>query len=201
MHRVTKTIVSDCNVKLLSYFCKTLCAKLEIKLLFSSDYHPQTDGKTEVTNRTLSTLLHVLTKKTSRGQKNACHSRVHQQSSMTLYNQHIPLRCGLWLQPIVAIGHPPATTTRGSKRGREHIGATYLKKVHEDTRHTTERQVQRLATKLNTNKHPMVFNPGDLVWLHLRNDYFPTELKSKILGASTLQRQHLQGRPHATSTM
>jgi hypothetical protein len=57
----------------------------------------------------------------------------------------------------------------------------YLKKMHEDTRHTIERQVQRLATKLNINKQPMVFNIGDLVWLHLRKDRFPNERKSKLL--------------------
>ena len=34
------------------------------------------------------------------------------------------------------------------------LQATHLKKVHEDTRNTIERQVQRLATKLNVNKHP-----------------------------------------------
>ena len=57
----------------------------------------------------------------------------------------------------------------------------YLKKMHEDTRHTFERQVQRLATKLNVNKQPMIFNNGDLVWLHLRKDRFPNERKSKLL--------------------
>jgi hypothetical protein len=70
---------------------------------------------------------------------------------------------------------------------QEHINmaasaqATYLKKVHEDTRHTIEHQVQCLVAKLNFNKHPMVFNPGDLVWLHLRKDRFPNERKSKLL--------------------
>ena len=59
--------------------------------------------------------------------------------------------------------------------------ASYLKKVHEDTRQTIERQVQRLATKLNINKHRIVFNIGDLVWLHLRKDRFPNEHKSKLL--------------------
>ena len=56
----------------------------------------------------------------------------------------------------------------------------FLKKMHEDTRNTIERQVQRLATKLNVNKQLMMFNVGDLVWLHLRKDRFPNEGKSKL---------------------
>ena len=58
----------------------------------------------------------------------------------------------------------------------------YLKKMHEDTRHTIKHQVQRLATKLNVNKQPMIFNIGHLVWLHLHKDRFPNERKSfKVL--------------------
>ena len=57
----------------------------------------------------------------------------------------------------------------------------HLRKVHEDTRHTIEHQVERLATKLNINKHPMVFDIGDLVCLHLRKDRFPTKRKSQLL--------------------
>ena len=59
--------------------------------------------------------------------------------------------------------------------------ASYIKKMHEDTRHTIERQVQRLATKLTVNKHPMIFNIGDLVWLHHSKDRLPNERKSKLL--------------------
>ena len=52
-----KTIVLDRDAKFLSYYWKTLWCKLGAKLLFSTTCHPQTDGQTEVVNRTLSTLL------------------------------------------------------------------------------------------------------------------------------------------------
>ena len=58
-----KTIVSDHDTMFLSYFWKTLCAKLGTRLLFSTTCHPQTDGHTELVNRTLSMLLRALIKK------------------------------------------------------------------------------------------------------------------------------------------
>jgi hypothetical protein len=52
LHGVPNTIVSDRDVK------------LGIKLLFSTTCHPQTDGQTEVVNRTLSTMLRAILKTT-----------------------------------------------------------------------------------------------------------------------------------------
>ena len=58
--------------------------------------------------------------------------------------------------------------------------AEYMKKLHEETRATIEQQVLRQAQVKNKHKKPMVFQEGDLVWLHLRKDRFPQERNSKL---------------------
>jgi hypothetical protein len=51
------------DTKFLNYFWKTLWGKLGMRLLFSTMCYPQTDGKTNVVNCTLSTLLRVVLNK------------------------------------------------------------------------------------------------------------------------------------------
>ncbi|XP_074292436.1 uncharacterized protein LOC141619308 [Silene latifolia] len=57
LHGIPKTIVSDRDTKFMSYFWKTLWRLLKTKLLFSTAHYPQTDGQTEVTNKTLGRIL------------------------------------------------------------------------------------------------------------------------------------------------
>jgi len=60
LHGIPKTMVSDRDVKFVSYFWKTLWHKMDTKLKFSSAFHPQTDSQTEVIQRTLGNLFRCL---------------------------------------------------------------------------------------------------------------------------------------------
>nr|KYP49579.1 Transposon Ty3-I Gag-Pol polyprotein [Cajanus cajan] len=62
LHGLPKTIVSDRDAKFLSHFWKILWESLGTKLVYSTTCHTQTNGKTEVVNRSLSTLLRVILK-------------------------------------------------------------------------------------------------------------------------------------------
>jgi hypothetical protein len=60
LYGLPKTIVSDRDVRFMSYFWKTLWHLLGTKLKFSAAYQPQTDGQNEVVNRSLGNLLKCL---------------------------------------------------------------------------------------------------------------------------------------------
>ena len=60
LHGLPKNIVSDRDSRFLGHFWKTLWKKLGTDMSFSSAYHPQTNGKIEVVNRSLGNILRSL---------------------------------------------------------------------------------------------------------------------------------------------
>jgi len=59
LHGMPKEIISDRDTKFTSSFWKSLFVCFETKLLFSTSYHPQTDGHAERVNQVLKDMLRM----------------------------------------------------------------------------------------------------------------------------------------------
>ena len=60
LHGLPISIVSDRDTKFVGNLWRTLWKKLGANLSFSSVYHPQTDGQTEVVKKSLGNILRIL---------------------------------------------------------------------------------------------------------------------------------------------
>ena len=167
LHGVPKTIVSDWDTKFLSYFWKTLWAKLSTKLLFSTTCHPQTDGQTEVVNRTLSTMLRAVLKKNLKlwedclphvefAYNKPVHSTTNSCPFEIVYGfkPHTPM----YLLPLSLLEQVNLDATKRSD---------LIKRLHAETRNNIEKKSAQYAKHANKGKKKVTFQPEDLVWLHL----------------------------------
>ena len=59
--------------------------------------------------------------------------------------------------------------------------AEFVKSLHEQVRKNIEARTKMYARQKNKGRKELVLEPGDLVWIHLRNDRFPAEMKSKLI--------------------
>jgi len=53
-------------------------------------------------------------------------------------------------------------------------------KLHETTKENIERMSAKYKFAGNNGRKQLIFEPGDLVWLHLRKDRFPYLQKYKL---------------------
>lgn len=173
LHGIPRTIVSDRDTKFLSYFWKTLWAKLGTKLLFSTTCHPQTDGQTEVVNRTLGTLLRAIIKKNLKSWEEclpfiefAYNRSVHSSTKFS------PFEIVYGFNPItpldlISLPVSERLNPDGQKK------AEFVRNLHERVKVNIEKKNLQYTKQANKGRKKMVFEKGDWVWLHLRKERFP----------------------------
>jgi hypothetical protein len=59
--------------------------------------------------------------------------------------------------------------------------AAWILKMHELTKSNIEKMDAKYSSYKNKGRKHLTFEPGDLVWLHLRKDRFPELRKSKLM--------------------
>jgi hypothetical protein len=181
LHGKPRTIVSDRDAKFLSYFWKTLWCKLGTKLLFSTTCHPQTDGQTEVVNRTLSTLLRAIIRKNIKTWEECLpHVEFAYNRAVHSATKFSPFEIVYGFNPLTPLDLSPLPLT-------EHVNldgkkkADFVKQIHEKARLNIERRTDQYVTQANKGRRQLVFEPGDWVWLHMRKERFPAKRCSKLL--------------------
>uniref|UniRef100_A0A2N9G165 Integrase catalytic domain-containing protein n=1 Tax=Fagus sylvatica TaxID=28930 RepID=A0A2N9G165_FAGSY len=180
LHGVLRSIVSDRDVKFLSYFWKVLWGKLGTKLLFSTTCHPQTDGQTKVVNRTLSTLLRTIIQKNLKNWEDclpfiefAYNRSVHSTTDFS------PFEIVYGFNPLTPLDLLPLPVNeRTSLDGQKK--AEMVKKLHESVRQHIEKKNEQYANKANKGRRQVIFEPGDWVWVHMRKERFPARRRSKL---------------------
>jgi RNase H-like domain found in reverse transcriptase/Reverse transcriptase (RNA-dependent DNA polymerase)/Integrase zinc binding domain/Integrase core domain len=180
LHGVPRTIVSDRDAKFLSHFWRVLWAKLGTKLLFSTTCHPQTDGQTEVVNRTLGQLLRTMVRSNLKSWED-CLPFVEFAYNRCIHSStgYSPFEVVYGFNPLTPLDLMPLpfkeiVSTDGKKK------ADLVKSIHEKARAQIEKKNEHYANQKNKGRRVMQFEPGDWVWVHLRKERFPSKRKSKL---------------------
>lgn len=180
LHGLPESIVSDRNSKFLSHFWRCLWKLLRTELKFSSAYHPQTDGQTEVVNRSLGNLLRSLV---------GSHTKQWDQhlfQAEFAFNRAIHRSTGFSPFQVVCGFNPRSSLDLAP--------VPYLQRVHttadalvENLQHIHEIAAQNLVassakykTAAHKHRRHVEFEVGDFVWAVLIKELFSAGTYNKL---------------------
>jgi hypothetical protein len=158
-----------------------LWAKLETKLLFSTTCHHQIDGQTNVVNMMLSTMLRAVLKKNIKMWEE-CLPHVEFAYNHSLYSttKMCPFKIVYGFLP-----HAPIDLVDLPTSEKLNFDATQRAELMLKLHYTTKENIERMNAKYkitgDKGRKQLDFALGDLVWLHLRKEWFPDLRKSKLM--------------------
>lgn len=193
LHGLPRTIISDRDVKFTGLFWRTLWKKLGTQLNFSSAYHPQTDGQTEVVNRSLGNLLRSLTGENSRLWDRAlAQAEFAYNDSPNRSTRHSPFQILYGMHPRgIHELRDLGKLERRSANGEDFAEA--MSELHEKVKIRLQDNVQKYKQQADSKRREVHFNVGDEVLAHLCRERFPkgtyNKLKYKKIGPCKILRK------------
>nr|GEW47875.1 hypothetical protein [Tanacetum cinerariifolium] len=153
LHGIPRSMVSDRDVKFLSHFWVTLWRKMGTKLKFSTSSHPQTDGQTEA----------------EFAYNRAPNKTTGRSPFMVVYglNPKTPLY-------LVVLD----TSTKFNQEASDR--ASDINALHQLVHDKITKSNELIKYRRDKGRKHILFQPGDLVWVHFRKDRFPAKRRSKF---------------------
>jgi hypothetical protein len=184
LYGLPKTIVSDRDVKFMSYFWKTLWHLVGTKLKFSSAYHPQTDGQTEVVNRSLGNLLRCLV---------GDHARTWDSIlpiAQFAYNKSVNRTIGM--SPFEVVHGYKARKPLDLLPMSPHVRmsesteafARHVHDLHKDISNRIHSSNTRYKVQADSRRRHLEFAVGDYVMIRIRPEQFPSGTVKKLQARS-----------------
>ncbi|GBG65761.1 hypothetical protein CBR_g52352 [Chara braunii] len=100
-HGLPLSIISDRDPRFASRFWRRLHEVYGTQLRFSSSYHPQTDGQTEITNRTLGDILQKIVRDDQQWDLHLAHAEIAYNHAVSPATGMSPYYCDLGYHPRV----------------------------------------------------------------------------------------------------
>ena len=180
LHGVPKFITSDWDTKFISHFWRTLWKHFDTSLNYSSTSHPQTDGQTEVVNRTLGNLIRCISgEKPKQWDLALSQAKFAYNSSVSRSTSKSPFAIVYCVPPKHALDLVPLLelieVSQAAKNMAEHIQA-----MQEEVRQKLEATNAKYKEVADKKRCEKIFNVGDLVLVYLRKERFPVGTYNKL---------------------
>jgi transposase InsO family protein len=165
-HGIPKTIISDRDKLFTSNYWATLMAEIGIQRKLSTAYHPQTDGQTERTNRTMKTYLKIFSNTSQTNwvallpmAQMSYNNKLSEATGKTPYFANHGKHPNLFQRTL-----PSPKAEAAIKSAKE------MKKIHEEmSRKLNHAQEQSISYVNKKRKTAPQLKEGDKVYLHTKN--------------------------------
>ncbi|GJU18429.1 putative nucleotidyltransferase, ribonuclease H [Tanacetum coccineum] len=180
LHGLPSSIVSDRDTRFLSHFWRSLWKMVNTQLNFSSAYHPQTDGQTEVVNRSLGNLLRCLVGDHVKAwDQKLCQAEFAHNHAVNRSTGFSPFQVVYSAQPRGPLDLMSLPVS-GSVPKKVQDFVEGLREVHKAVCDNLVRANSKYKQDTDQKRRHVDFEAGDFVWAVLTKDHFPVGEYNKL---------------------